>query len=134
MASIDSVTAPLVLRHPGGREQLVAACFPHPAGLLYLDLYWHRSTPDKAAHLIRGALTGEGPWRVGDARLRVLGCQNTDPHLQADFTAWQQFLQTHADSYPPRAQIVDIARQLGAAPSAADPTPYPTSRAPDQRP
>ena len=37
MPAIDSVTAPLVLRHADGNEQLVAACFPHPLGLLYLD-------------------------------------------------------------------------------------------------
>ena len=117
MASIDSVTAPIVLRHPDGREQLVAACFPHPAGLLYLDLYWHQSTPKEAAHLIEGELRGEGPWRIGDTRLRVLGCQNTDPHLQADFVDWQQYLQSHDGQYPPRAQIIELARRLGATPS-----------------
>jgi hypothetical protein len=117
MPAIDSITAPLVLRHPDGREQLVAACFPHPEGLLYLDLYWHQSTPREAAHLVRGELRGEGPWRVGDARLRLLGCQHTDPHLQPAFTAWQQYLQTHADDYPPRRQILDIARRMGATPS-----------------
>lgn len=119
MATIDSVTAPLVLRHPDGRKQLIAAAFPHPAGLLYLDLYWHLSTPREAAHLIRGHLTGEGPWRVGDARLRVLGCHNTDPHLQNDFTAWQQYLLENSDRYPPRAQIVELARKLGATPKEA---------------
>ncbi|MCB1723510.1 MAG: hypothetical protein KDJ39_07430 [Gammaproteobacteria bacterium] len=117
MPAIDSVTAPLVLRHADGNEQLVAACFPHPLGLLYLDLYWHRSGPEHAAHLIRGALSGDGPWRIGDARLRVLGCHNTDPHLQASFAAWQRYLREHVDEYPPRAQIVEIARRLGATPS-----------------
>ena len=116
MSTIDSVTAPLVLRHPDGHEQLVAACFTHPLGLLYLDLYWHQSTPDLAAHLIRGEIHGDGPWRVGESRLRVLGCHNTDPHLQDAFSAWQQYLQSHADEYPPRSQIVEIARRLGATP------------------
>ncbi len=119
MATIDSVTAPLVLRHPDGQEQVVAACFPHPAGLLYFDLYWHQSTPQQAVHLIRGTLSGTGPWRVGDARLRVLGCHNTDPHLQDDYQRWQHYLSDHADQYPPRAQILDIARRLGAEPSDA---------------
>lgn len=120
MAAIDAITAPLVLRHPDGQEQLIAACFPHPAGLLYLDLYWHLSTPQQAAHLVRGELRGEGPWRVGDVRLRVLGCQHTDPHLQAAWHAWQQYLQHQGDAYPPRAQIVAIARRLGAEPSDGD--------------
>ncbi|MCB1775482.1 MAG: hypothetical protein KDI88_17850 [Gammaproteobacteria bacterium] len=118
MPAIDSVTAPLVLRHADGREELVAACFPHPLGLLYLDLYWHQSSPQQAAHLLRGTLRGDGPWRVGNARLRVLGCQHTDPHLQDAFTAWQQYLQEHPDSYPPRQQIAELARRLGATPGA----------------
>ncbi|MCG6967828.1 MAG: hypothetical protein LJE59_15120 [Chromatiaceae bacterium] len=118
MPAIDTVTAPLVLRHPDGREQLVAACFTHPLGLLYLDLYWHRSTPRQAAHLIRGEIHGDGPWRVGEARLRVLGCQHTDPHLQDAFSTWQQYLQDHAEAYPPRSQIVEIARRLGATPGS----------------
>ena len=119
MPAIDSITAPLVLRHPDGREQLVAAAFPHPLGLLYLDLYWHLSKPDQAAHIVRGTLRGEGPWRVGDARLRVLGCHNTDPHLQADFSRWQQYLLDHADAYPPRRQVRQIAERLGALPTPA---------------
>ena len=114
MASIGSVTAPLVLRHPDGREQLIAAGFEHPRGLLYFDLYWHQQTPLQAAHLIEGELRGNGPWRVGDARIRVLGCHDTDPHLQAAFVDWQHYLQTHADDYPPRAQVLDIARRFGA--------------------
>lgn len=116
MATIDSVITPLVLRHPDGREQLIAACFSHPLGLLYFDLYWHLSTPQQAAHLIRGQVSGEGPWRIGDARLRTLGCHNTDPHLQGDFSAWQQYLHEHPDSYPAPPQIAEIARRLGASP------------------
>ena len=116
MAQIDQVTAPLVLRDPQGHEQLVAACFPHPRGLLYLDLYWHQSTPQQAAHLIEGELRGEGPWRIGDFRLRVLGCHNTDPHLAAPFAAWQQYLQQNPQDYPPRRQILELARRLGATP------------------
>jgi hypothetical protein len=115
MPAIETVTAPIVLRHPDGSEQLVAACFPHPDGLLYLDLFWHRSTPREAAHLLRGELRGDGPWRVGDARLRVLGCHNTDPHLQVDFVRWQAYLRDHGDEYPPRAQIEALARRLGAS-------------------
>ncbi len=116
MPAIDTVTAPVVLRHPDGEEQLIAACFSHPLGLLYFDLYWHLSTPQEAAHLIQGDLSGQGPWRIGDSRLRVLGCHNTDPHLQDDFIAWQKYLQSHADGYPPREQIIELARRLGALP------------------
>jgi hypothetical protein len=114
MAAIESLTAPLVVRFANGTKHLVAAAFPHPRGMIYLDLYWHRRTPERAAHLIEGELRGEGPWRVGDAVVRVLGCQATDPELQETFAEWQHYLQTHEGEYPPRAQIRDIARRLGA--------------------
>jgi len=116
MADINSVTAPLVLREPQGTEKVIAACFTHPQGVLYLDLFWHQSTPQQAAHLISGELLGEGPWRIGEHRLRVLGCHNTDPHLADQFAAWQQYLQAHPDEYPPRRQIEEIAMRLGATP------------------
>lgn len=116
MADINQVTAPLVLRDPDGNEKVIAAAFTHPLGLLCLDLFWHLSNPNEAAHLIPGELQGEGPWRVGDHRLRVLGCHNTDPHLADQFAEWNQYLQNHPGEYPPRAQVVEIATRLGATP------------------
>ncbi len=115
MAGIETVTAPLMVRFADGSKRLIAAAFLHPRGLIFLDLYWHLSTPQRAAHLIEGEVRGEGPWRVGDALVRVLGCQGTDPELQQAFAEWQQYLQTHTDQYPPRAQIRAIARRLGAS-------------------
>ena len=109
------MTAPLVIRDAEGREKVVAHCFPHPQGLLYLDLFWHQSTPDQAAHLLRGELRGEGPWRIGEHRIRVLGCHNTDPHLQGQFTRWRDYLENHPDDYPPSRQIREIAQRLGAS-------------------
>lgn len=113
MAAIETVTAPLVVRFSDGREKVVARAFPHPRGLVYLDLFWHLSTPDRAAHLVEGELRGEGPWRVGDVTLRVLGCHHIDPHLQAQFLSWKHHLETHGDRYPPEEQIREIARRLG---------------------
>lgn len=114
MAAIEQVTAPLVIRFVDGSEKVVAACFPHSLGLLYMDLFWHQSTPNQAVHLIRGELNGDGPWRIGDARIRLLGCHNTDPHLQDQFGPWQAYLQERGEEYPPRPQILAIARRLGA--------------------
>ena len=67
--------------------------------------------------LLPGALTGEGPWRIGDAVIRVLGCQNTDPHLQGQYLPWKAYLEQHGDRYPPPQQVREIARRLGALPS-----------------
>lgn len=114
MAAIETVTAPLVIRFSDDHEQVIAAAFPHPAGLLYLDLFWHLRKPDQAAHLLRGELRGDGPWRIGDAVIRVLGCHNTDPHLQDQFQPWNRYLEEQGDAYPPRGQILEVARRLGA--------------------
>ena len=113
MAQIDTVTAPLVIRFSREEEKVVARAFSHPLGLVYLDLFWHQSTPDKAAHLIQGKLCGEGPWRVGEARIRVLGCANTDPHLQEQYLPWRDYLSQHPEEYPPEDQIRKIAKRLG---------------------
>jgi hypothetical protein len=112
------VSAPLALRFKStGDAKVIAACFPHPSGLLYLDLFWHRRTPAEAAHLLRGQLHGEGPWRIGDCVISVLGCHNTDPDLADQFAAWRAYLESDAAAveYPPPEQMRDIARRLGAA-------------------
>ena len=123
MAQIDTVTAPLVIRFSEEEEKVVARAFSHPLGLVYLDLFWHESTPDQAAHLIRGKLQGEGPWRIGNARIRVLGCGATDPHLQEQYLPWRDFLNQYPDRYPPEAQIMEIARRLGCTANDRENTP-----------
>ena len=113
MAAIESVTAPLALLFDDGSKKLAAACFRHSMGLLYLDPWWHLKKPDDAAHIIRGELKGEGPWRISNITIRVLGCQNTDPELQTEYLNWQNYLKESQD-YPPKPQILEIARRLGA--------------------
>jgi hypothetical protein len=115
MTELFRVTAPLALRCPDGVRKLIAECFPHPSGLLYLDIFWHQSTPDQAAHLIHGELKGEGPWKIGDCVISVLGCQGTDPELQATYARWRDYLRESGQrEYPSPEQIRDIARKLGA--------------------
>jgi hypothetical protein len=115
LADPFAVTAPLALRLPDGGCKVIAACFPHSRGLLYLDTFWHQSTPAEAAHIIVGEVTGEGPWKVGGRVITVLGCHNTDPELALLYARWRDDLE-HAghEDYPPPAQIRDIARRLGA--------------------
>lgn len=113
MPAIDSVTSPLAILFDTGEKKLAAACFEHQLGLLYLDPFWHLKSPADSAHLIRGKLKGDGPWRIDNATIRVLGCRNTDPELQVEFTNWNEYLENSGD-YPPREQILDIVRKLGA--------------------
>lgn len=113
MAELDCVTAPLVIRFDDASERVVARAFPHPKGVVWLDLFWHQHSPSEAAHLIEGTLSGEGPWRVGNAVIRLLGCGGTDPHLQDQYIPWRDYLNQQSGEYPPEAQIREIARRLG---------------------
>ena len=113
MPAIETVTSAFAILFDDGTKQLAAACFRHELGLLYFDPFWHQQTPDQAAHLIKGELKGDGPWRIDGATIRLLGCQNTDPELQTLYSTWSDYLKT-AHDYPPLEQIHEIARRLGA--------------------
>ena len=113
MPEIESINSPFAILFDDGSKILAAACFRHELGLLYLDPFWHQQKPDQAAHIIKGQLKGDDPWRIGEATIRLAGCQHTDPELQTLKSKWTDYLKT-ADDYPPVEQIYDIVRRLGA--------------------
>ena len=113
MPAIERINSPFAILFDDGSKILAAACFRHKLGLLYLDPFWHQQTPDKAAHIIKGELKGDDPWRIEGATIRLAGCQNTDPELHLLKSKWSEYLQ-EADDYPSVEQIHDIARRLGA--------------------
>ena len=113
MADLFSMTTPLMIRNPQGEEQVIAEIFPHPNGLVYFDLYWYLGQPDETIHLVEGKLSGEGPWKIGEYVINVLGCHGTNAELATAYQQWQTYLQT-ADDYPPPPLVVAIARRMGA--------------------
>jgi len=115
MADIFSVKSPLMIRLPSGEKRVMAECFAHPEGLLYFDVYWHLHDPTQTLHVVAGPIKGDGPWKVGEAVVHVLGCHGTDPELASAFEDWRQYLEQNADDYPPRPLILAIARRHGAA-------------------
>ncbi|MGB1111420.1 MAG: hypothetical protein ACPG4N_13750, partial [Gammaproteobacteria bacterium] len=62
MPEIFDVTAPLSVRLPDGEKKVVAECFRHADGLLYFDLYWHLGAPEQFMHVLKGEVSGDGPW------------------------------------------------------------------------
>jgi len=115
MAELFQVTAPLLVREADGTQRVMAERFLHPEGLLYFELFWHVQRPAAAGiHLLRGAIEGEGPWRVGGAVIRVLGCLATDPGPADAWAAWQDYLAQGAPGYPDAAAIRALARAQGA--------------------
>lgn len=95
----------------------MAECFPHANGLVYFELFWHLRDPKFTVHRVDGIYRGEGPWKVGESVIRVLGCHGTDGPLARQFDEWRAYLAEHGDAYPERTVIEAIARERGATAS-----------------
>jgi hypothetical protein len=114
LADLFSVTAPLMIRCPQGDARIMVECFAHPDGILYFEPFWHQLPAGSGVHLQRGELRGDGPWKVGDCVITVLGCQGTHPQLAAQFAAWQEYLAGDPVEYPSEGAIRAQAGSLGA--------------------
>lgn len=114
MANLFNVTAPLLIRLPTGDLHVMAKHFPHLRGLMCFDLYWHLGNPHLGVHVVKGIIKGDGPWKIGDAVVRVLGCHGTDGAQARRFDEWRDYLTENPQNYPARAEIEDIARRHGA--------------------
>jgi len=114
MADLFTVTAPLLVRHPDGRQHVAAEPFPHAEGIVYFELFWNLRDPSGTVHVMKGPLMGDGPWKVGDVVIRAHGCHGADGALARQFDDWRAYRSEHGDTYPERAFIESIARRLGA--------------------
>ncbi len=115
MADLFAMKAPLQIRLADGSKHIMAEYFPHPRGLLYFDLYWNSMPTRHAVHLVEGEYKGDGPWKVGDAVITVVGCHGTDACLATALSEWRSYLQMQGDAYPTDEIIRNIAREYGAS-------------------
>ncbi len=118
MANLFTVKAPLMIRHANGEEYVIAELFPHFDGLVYFQLGWHLGQPEETIHVIRGELKGEGPWKISDCVINVLGCRGSNPELAMEYERGQILLADPASEYPPAELVAAIARRLGAITTA----------------
>ena len=100
MADLFSVTAPLLIRFSDGRTDVMAERLPHAAGLIYFRPFWDRLPLQEGIRFVAGEVRGEGPWKVGDTVVSVLGCQGTHPQQAAEFAEWQMYREQLAADYP----------------------------------
>lgn len=91
----------------------MAEYFRHPQGLLFFEVFWPQAG-EQGIHLVSGEYKGEGPWKVGDCVINVLGCHGSDPELASLFSEWQSYRQMAADDYPDAESINQLSRQYGA--------------------
>lgn len=114
MNDLFSVTAPLMIRFPDGEKHIMVERFPLADGVLYLKPFWTRQHPDEAFEKAVGEIRGEGPWKVGEAVITVLGCQGTDPAMADLYARWQSHMQEPGFAFPPREIVEQLARERGA--------------------
>jgi hypothetical protein len=105
MADLFSVTAPLTIRFRDGTRQIMIERMPYRDGLLYLPPFWEEGGIANTLRFVAGPVRGEGPWKVGDAVVTVLGCHGTDPALAGEFAAWQDYVQRLNTGYPAQEEI-----------------------------
>jgi len=116
MADLFSVTAPLLIRFRDGRREVMVERLPHPQGLLYFKPFWDELGPEQGLCLVPGEVRGEGPWKIGDAVVTVLGCHGTDPEQSALYADWQQHRQQRGTDGPDRDALLEFARAAGYLP------------------
>ncbi len=95
MADLFSVTAPLRIQIDKKELYIIAECYPHPHGLVYIDLYWNELIINSNAciHLIEAELKGEGPWKIANNVIHVLGCFGTNAQLASEYANWIDYCQ-----------------------------------------
>lgn len=112
MADLFSITAPCIIIDKQGHKSIMAEKFAHPEGLLYFDLYWDTGLPAETMHLVKGEVAGEGPWKIGNHVIHILGCEGSDPEMAVLYSEWQQYMSTN-NEYPPEPLIAAIAHRKG---------------------
>lgn len=113
MADLFAMKAPLMIRLSTGEKHIMIEYFRLAEGLLFFEPFWHQQ-PHQGVHVVKGEYKGDGPWKVGNHVIQVLGCHGSDPELANLFAEWQFYLQTCANEYPSADVIRSLAKDRGA--------------------
>jgi hypothetical protein len=116
MADLFTITAPLLVRHPDGTQHIMLELFRHPEGLVYFRTFWDRLPRGEGIRMLSGEVRGEGPWKIGDAVITVLGCHGSNPDEAAEYAQWQFHLGQLGEHYPDRDELARIAHKAGCLP------------------
>jgi hypothetical protein len=111
MADLFTVTVPLLIRYPDGTTHVMVHCLRHPQGLVYFRPFWDRLPPVEGIVLAAGDVRGDGPWKVGEAVVTLLGCHGTHPEYAAEYADWQFHLEQCRGVYPESDQLAALARE-----------------------
>lgn len=100
MADLFSMKTPLAIQFPDGSKKIMVSYFPHPQGLVFLEPFWNQKPEGQRLNLLTGTIKGDGPWKIENCVISVLGCHGTDAELANQFSDWQFYLQAEFESYP----------------------------------
>ncbi len=103
--------SPLYIKYPNAEVRVIERLFEHPEGVLYFELFWEKD-PTYSIHLIKGDISGDGPWKVGDCSFHILGCNHTHPQMCEMHSFWQQELLQNPDQFRGN-EVVEIALKKG---------------------
>lgn len=114
MPDLFEMKRPLAVNFTSGQKTIAVAYYPHADGVVILEPFWEQKPPEKKAVVLTGEVRGDGPWRVGNAVLTLVGCQGTDPDLAQLLAQWEFHLQDAGSDYYQQEDIRALAREYGA--------------------
>jgi hypothetical protein len=112
MNQLLEMRSPLYIKYPNGEMRVIEVLFQHTEGILYFELFWEKD-PKYSIHMIKGEITGQGPWRVGECSFHVLGCNHTHPQMCEAHAFWQQELLQNPTQFR-SDEVLKIALEKGA--------------------
>ena len=114
MPDLFEMQRPLAVNFADGRKTIMVAYYKHPEGMVYLEPFWEQKSEYEKAVVLKGSVKGEGPWKIADAVISLVGCQGTDPDLAQLLAEWEFHVQSvGADYYQPES-IRTLAKKFGA--------------------
>lgn len=114
MADLFEMKRPLAVTYTNGEKAIMVAYYRHADGLVYLAPFWEQKEEGQKAVVIKGELKGDGPWKIGDATITLVGCQNTDADLAQMLAQWEFHVQSVDSDYYQPETIRNLARKYGA--------------------
>lgn len=101
---------PLVIEHPVGGTRIVAALVIDDSRSAFAQDGWSMGATSHPLHIVEGSISGDGPWRIGPAKVRVL-----DEHERI-MAFWEGWSRTPEPAARDRAE--ELLRDLLASSEA----------------
>jgi len=105
---------PLAVNFADGRKTIMVAYYKHPEGMVYLEPFWEQKAEHEKAVVLKGVVKGEGPWKIADAVISLVGCQGTDSDLAQLLAQWEFHIQSVGSDYYQPEDIRTLAKTFGA--------------------